>query len=39
MSSQPPYGLYELLPEVGKISPHRTDTGAFLLADAYRQLG
>ncbi|MDQ4009429.1 MAG: molybdenum storage protein subunit alpha [Actinomycetota bacterium] len=31
----PPYGLYELPPEVGKIPPHRTDTGAFLLADAY----
>src|SRR5918999_2051016 len=28
----PPYGLYELPPEVGKIPPHRTDTGAFLLA-------
>jgi molybdenum storage protein len=31
----PPYGLYELPPEVGKIPQHRTDTGAFLLADAY----
>lgn len=31
----PPYGLYELLPETGKIPPHRTDSGAFLLADAY----
>jgi molybdenum storage protein len=31
----PPYGLYEFPPEVGKIPPHRTDTGAFLLADAY----
>jgi molybdenum storage protein len=31
----PPYELYELPPEVGKIPPHRTDTGAFLLADAY----
>ncbi|MGH3976206.1 MAG: molybdenum storage protein subunit alpha, partial [Pseudonocardiaceae bacterium] len=31
----PPYGLYELPPEVGKIPPHRTDAGAFLLADAY----
>lgn len=31
----PPYGLYEFPPEVGKIPLHRTDTGAFLLADAY----
>ncbi|MGQ0718056.1 MAG: amino acid kinase family protein [Pseudonocardiales bacterium] len=31
----PPYELYELPPEVGKIPLHRTDTGAFLLADAY----
>jgi molybdenum storage protein len=31
----PPYGLYEFPPEVGKIPPHRTDAGAFLLADAY----
>ncbi|MGH3934767.1 MAG: molybdenum storage protein subunit alpha [Pseudonocardiaceae bacterium] len=31
----PPYELYELPPKVGKIPPHRTDTGAFLLADAY----
>jgi molybdenum storage protein len=31
----PPYELYELPPEVGKIPPHRSDTGAFLLADAY----
>ncbi len=31
----PPYGLYEFPPEVGKIPSHRTDTGAFLLADAY----
>lgn len=31
----PPYGLYEFPPETGKIPPHRTDTGAFLLADAY----
>ncbi|MGH3695415.1 MAG: molybdenum storage protein subunit alpha [Pseudonocardiaceae bacterium] len=31
----PPYGLYEFPPEVGKVPPHRTDTGAFLLADAY----
>jgi molybdenum storage protein len=31
----PPYGLYEFPPEQGKIPPHRTDSGAFLLADAY----
>ena len=31
----PPYGLYEFPPAVGKIPPHRTDAGAFLLADAY----
>lgn len=31
----PPYGLYEFPPELGKIPPHRTDSGAFLLADAY----
>ena len=31
----PPYGLYEFPPELGKIPPHRTDAGTFLLADAY----
>ena len=31
----PPYGIYEFPPPVGKIPPHRTDAGAFLLADAY----
>ncbi|HEY2763832.1 MAG TPA: molybdenum storage protein subunit alpha [Pseudonocardiaceae bacterium] len=31
----PPYGLYEFPPALGKIPPHRTDVGAFLLADAY----
>jgi molybdenum storage protein len=31
----PPYEMYELPPAVGKIPPHRSDTGAFLLADAY----
>ncbi len=31
----PPYELYEFPPAVGKIPPHRTDSGAFLLADAY----
>jgi molybdenum storage protein len=29
----PPYGLYEHPPEVGRIPPHRTDTGALLIAD------
>ena len=31
----PPYEMFEFPPAVGKIPPHRTDTGAFLLADAY----
>ncbi|ODT96267.1 MAG: molybdenum storage protein subunit alpha [Pseudonocardia sp. SCN 72-86] len=31
----PPYGLYELPAEVGKIPPHRSDAGALLLADAF----
>jgi molybdenum storage protein len=30
-----PYGLFEFPPAVGKVPPHRTDAGAFLLADAY----
>jgi molybdenum storage protein len=30
-----PYGVYEFPPAAGKIPPHRTDAGAFLLADAY----
>jgi molybdenum storage protein len=29
----PPYGLYEHPPEVGRIPPHRTDTGALLIAE------
>jgi molybdenum storage protein len=29
----PPYGLYEHPPRIGKIPPHRTDTGALLMAD------
>jgi molybdenum storage protein len=29
----PPYGLYEHPPEFGSIPPHRTDTGAFLIAE------
>lgn len=31
----PPYGMYEFPSEVGRIPTHRTDAGAFLLADAY----
>jgi len=31
----PPYGVHEFPPAVGKIPPHRTDSGALLLADAY----
>jgi molybdenum storage protein len=31
----PPYGLYDFPPAVGKLPPHRTDSGALLLADAY----
>ena len=31
----PPFGAHEFPPAVGKIPPHRTDTGALLLADAY----
>jgi molybdenum storage protein len=29
----PPYGLYEHPPKIGRIPPHRTDTGALLMAD------
>lgn len=29
----PPYGLYEHPPGMGLIPPHRTDTGAFLMAE------
>jgi molybdenum storage protein len=31
----PPYEMFEFPPAVGKIPPHRTDAGAFLIADAY----
>jgi molybdenum storage protein len=31
----PPYGLHDFPPAVGKIPVHRSDAGAFLLADAY----
>jgi len=29
----PPYGLYEHPPKLGSIPPHRTDAGAFLMAE------
>src|SRR3954451_8638741 len=31
----PPYEMFEFPPAVGKIPPPRTDSGAFLIADAY----
>lgn len=31
----PPYGMYEFPPGLGRIPAHRSDAGAFLLADAY----
>jgi molybdenum storage protein len=31
----PPYSLWEHLPAVGRIPPHRTDAGAFLLAECF----
>ena len=31
----PPFGVHEFPPGAGKIPPHRTDTGALLLADAW----
>jgi len=31
----PPYEMFEFPPAVGRIPPHRTDTGTFLIADAY----
>jgi molybdenum storage protein len=34
-NAYPPFGLYEFPPSSGKIPPHRSDAGAFLLADAY----
>jgi molybdenum storage protein len=33
MHGTPPYGLYEHPARVGSIPPHRTDTGAFLIAE------
>lgn len=34
-SGYPPYGVHELPAPVGRIPTHRSDAGAFLLADAY----
>jgi molybdenum storage protein len=31
--AMPPYGLFERPPAIGRIPPHRTDVGAFLLAE------
>jgi molybdenum storage protein len=31
--AMPPYGLFETPPALGRIPPHRTDAGAFLLAE------
>ena len=31
--AMPPYGLFEIPPPLGRIPPHRTDVGAFLLAE------
>ena len=33
MHGTPPYGLFEHPPGLGMIPPHRTDTGAFLMAE------
>lgn len=34
-SSVPPYSLWEHPPNIGRIPPHRTDAGAFLLAECF----
>ena len=34
-SSVPPYSLWEHPPALGRIPPHRTDAGAFLLAECF----
>jgi molybdenum storage protein len=31
----PPYDLWEHPPEIGKIPPHRTDSGAYLVAEVF----
>jgi molybdenum storage protein len=35
MSGMPPFGYWEKREEGSRIPPHRTDAGAFLIADAY----
>jgi molybdenum storage protein len=34
-SADPPYSLWEHPPEVGRIPPHRTDAGSYLLAECF----
>ena len=34
-SSVPPYSLWEHPPNIGRIPPHRTDAGSFLLAECF----
>ncbi len=34
-SGVPPYSLWEHPPEIGRIPPHRTDAGSFLLAECF----
>ncbi len=33
MHAMPPYGMWEIPAEIGRIPPHRTDVGAFLTAE------
>jgi molybdenum storage protein len=33
--ADPPYSLWEHPPDVGRIPPHRTDTGAYLVAECF----
>lgn len=34
-NGDPPYSLWEHPPEIGRIPPHRTDTGAYLVAECF----
>ena len=34
-NGDPPYSLWEHPPAIGRIPPHRTDAGAFLLAECF----
>ncbi|MFT5049249.1 MAG: molybdenum storage protein [Chlamydiales bacterium] len=34
-NGDPPYSLWEHPPEIGKIPPHRTDAGAYLVAECF----